>query len=657
MKKRLVKILSAVLAVIMSVSLLPIAAFAEAAEPETGSVAIMVYSPEFTALIDSGNLDTLKDAVNNKIIDQDAIPEINVTLKSLENNNSYKLEKKPESVLNSTNYTSDNESIEKIMNFFNGANGLLGFLGLDALSKFAGDLYTTYRVDNVPVGTYTLNVDKLNRSGCCLTSYTARSYTVTVEKDKTTYTGTNKSIGGTVDKGIIHADLHLNFPGLWLKNIEPGFSFLKTDLGSNPLQGAEFLLIDREDLISILNFMVNLGKANFTSVINNIQDPEKFNFQEVLELQKNLISFDANGQLQIDAVSAYKLIKTLAILLGDVDVMEEFKAAGCKIPAILEATSNENGVVTFDRTKNISLVWMIPVLQEIAAAGADNVTNEDYKKILEFVSTLLDATGGIASSVINSVVYPFVQRMGLVGDKMPTGHYFMFEHEAPSGYFRSPVVYTVNVTWSDDDWVYANIADLGIIAPYFAEGLYTFVRNTTVSGTVDKIINSVSGKEVNLIDRILSDDIDVTASVIAFTAEIIYNNLGGNAIYGSVNECAAALSKFLYSNGRTSQNLIIFAVNTAKKTKAFFTGDLTTDWQFYNVSKALFGNSQAVITYTINNLKNAIVIGPKVPGQFETPDETVSQNVSTQTAAKKTTIKKINLAKVVNKLLGMNPLR
>ena len=619
MKKRLFKIISAFLAVIMTFALLPMTTFAEAVNPEKGAVSVMVYSPEFTAIIDKGNLSTLKEVVNNKVVGQDAIPEINITLKSLENNNSYKLEKKPESVFNSTNYTSSNESIEKIMNFFNGASGLLGFLGLNALSKFAGDLYTTYHVDDVPVGTYTLKVEDFKRDGCCLTSYTERTYTVKVENKKTVYVGTNKSIGGNVDKGIIHSELKLNFPGLWLQSIEPGFSFSKTDIGSNPVAGADFVLISRDDLTSVLNFMVKLGKANFDSIMKNIKDPEKFNFKEVLELQKNVISFDKNGQLQFDAISAYKLIKTLAVLLGDVDVMKEFKDAGCKIPAVLSAVSKENGVVTFDRTKNITLVWMIPILQEIAKTGKDAIQNEDYKKIIAFVSTLLDATGGIASSVINTVVYPFVQRMGLVGDKMPTGHYFLFERKAPDGYFCSPIVYTVIVTWSDADWVYANVADLGIITPYFAEGLYTFVRKTTVAGIMDKVINGISGKEVNLIDSILSDNLDVTAATIAYAAEIIYNNLGGNKKYESVNECAKALSKYLYASGRTSQNLLIFAVKTARRSKAFFTGDLTTDWQFYNIKKKVFGNSQALITYTINSIKNAFVIGPKVPDQFETP--------------------------------------
>ena len=618
MKKRY-KILSLILALAMVLTILPLSVLAEETAP-TGNVAVMVYSAELTAVLEEGGIESLKAWMNNAVAYDaaEAIPDVTMTLTG-EDGTAYAATEDAKSVLNSVNMTSSSGLLQRALDLTGGTfAGLLNKIGFEGLSALAGRFYTTYQFENVPVGTYRLNVDALDRDGYVLAKSTPRSYTdIVVEKGKTTYVGTNKTIGGDITVlGLTVPGVTINFPGLWLAEKQPGFHFTNVNLADDPLAASEFILVNRDDLKKILDFMAGIGRETFTTVLQNLMKQDEngvYNYQAILDLSASVAGMDENGQLQIDAASAFKLVKTFIGLMDNIDLWGEYQAAkenGMVFPAMLQAEADENGVVTFDRTKNVTLTWMLDVILQMAEMG-ESFVNEDFQRLYEFALKLMNEGSQMTSSIINTVVYPMAQRLGFVGERMPAGPYLMFQTKAPEGYFRSPFVYTVIVTWDKTDWVWANVADIGIIGPYLAEGFYAFVRNTSLAGIADTMINTLAGKEVNLIARALSDgedNLDVTAAMIAYASQLSYSALGGSQIYASVEAVTKELNKFLYSQGRTTQNLIIFLNNIAKRTKLVYTGSLDADWYFYNLSKSLFSNTNMLINKTAREIENAIVL-------------------------------------------------
>ena len=82
MKKRTKKILALLLAIVMAISLMPLAALAE--EMEQGEVAAVVYGPDFTNIIAEGNgtVANMVDVLKRAISGEEFIPEATITLTS-----------------------------------------------------------------------------------------------------------------------------------------------------------------------------------------------------------------------------------------------------------------------------------------------------------------------------------------------------------------------------------------------------------------------------------------------------------------------------------------------------------------------------------------------------------------------------------------------
>ena len=127
---------------------------------------------------------------------------------------------------------------------------------------------------------------------------------------------------------------------------------------------------------------------------------------------------------------------------------------------------------------------------------------------------------------------------GILTDKMPDSYYLLLQKKAPEGYLINPMVYTVKLDWSEDGWVYAKIANLGIVAPYFAEDYYTFLRNNSIAKTTDRILSRLSqGKEITILEDLMNGTANVTEQTIAastytiaFQAWIVYNFMGGRFV-------------------------------------------------------------------------------------------------------------------------------
>jgi hypothetical protein len=243
----------------------------------------------------------------------------------------------------------------------------------------------------------------------------------------------------------------------------------------------------------------------------------------------------------------------------------------------------------------------------------DNKVLNLLMEVANYAAPIIDEYG---SKIINTLVYPFAQRLGLVGKKFGSGTYIMFQTKAAEGYWINPLAYTMEMTWEDDTWLYVTVADLGLIVPYFTEAFHDFVRNTTFAGTIDKFINSIAGKDVNLIAGILDPEgIDitkemgkvVTGALTAFVGQISFESLGLDTIFATKSDFVAGLNKYLYENGRTAQNLMIYVNQQAMRAKAVYTGYVTEDWYFYNLDKSPTTTATKLIDKSTKNIAAAFV--------------------------------------------------
>lgn len=224
----------------------------------------------------------------------------------------------------------------------------------------------------------------------------------------------------------------------------------------------------------------------------------------------------------------------------------------------------------------------------------------------------------------------------LLTAKMPAGYYLMFELSAPEGYLRSPVFYTVNVKWDTtgpiDEWLYVNVANIGILGPYFAEDYYTFLRNNSLIKTGDTIISKLTGKESDVLARTITDT-TLVPTTIAYFAGLVYNNMGGSAVYDSQEALVTDLSKYLLSHGVNAQNLWIFANQVKDRAEAVVTSEITEDWYFYNIKENLHTNFADAAKAILNGKKAAL-----------TEENLVSSAVTSIIDAKISAIDKVDTA-------------
>ena len=195
--------------------------------------------------------------------------------------------------------------------------------------------------------------------------------------------------------------------------------------------------------------------------------------------------------------------------------------------------------------------------------------------------------------------------------KMPTGSYILFETEVPEGYLRNPVFYTIYLEWHTEnpkvsEWCYATVGNLGVILPYFAEDYYTFLRNSNAAAKADELLGKFSGKPGTMIQDTLSGSQDMTALTIAFGANLIYNSFGGKLVYDSELALAQDLTKYLYTYGRTTQNLLMFAAKVAKESKNVVSCEITPDWKYYTATSSIRTNIALQLQSVIRGIASSV---------------------------------------------------
>lgn len=577
--------------------------FTSTVAPKTGGIEVRVYSAEVTKTLQSG-LSNLSGALSDLAAAATAsVPDVTLKLVEKESNEGYEGK---EYVLEETGRTST---------------------------------YVTYSLpkDAVLIGDYDLVIESIDEAGFEVLNGT-HNYDVSIEEGK--IAGEPEKLFGIIigTPGIGEMPISGNtilstlgyYNGIYLSTVE-GFCFTKVDVSGKPVEGATFAMVNRDQTVAILKYIQRIGQKNFETVINNMQDSETFSWQEVIELNTQLIKTDEEGNIGLDFENVAKLFTTYMALLNGVQLIDEEEGFyDLVLPAVLESTSKEDGKVSWNTTNNCTVSLMISTVREIIENFGPDVVNailgggENTLNLSDGMMALMDTVLDYGEGLADTTGYNLLRQMGIVGERLPAGYYILFEKSVPKDeegnnlYLRNPMYYTVKVEWKNDNWVYASVANLGIILPYIAEEYYDFIRENSLATTTDKVIQKSLGVLLNKSDEelteyssvfsdIVNNKVDVTANMIAFTSKIMYQYSGAKYIYKSEDALTSDLMKVLYAQGRTTQNLMVFANEVGKRQKGVITGELNEDWYFYNLESSIFKTMQKTTKTIADDLADSIV--------------------------------------------------
>ncbi len=465
----------------------------------------------------------------------------------------------------------------------------------------------------------------------------------------------------------ISKDYRFGFPGLWCAELDAGFTFRNVDVKEQGIEGSDFLLINRQELIDVLKFMKDLGKDAFQGALKatfggemTYADGTVMTYEGITELYTQLLEMNEEGQISLNYETAYAIVKTYLGVIMDMHlinrVVEFPEGLGLPklkypIPAILKATSDENGLVEFKKSSNITLRWIIDLIPEITKYAAQLVAPEDNNNmvaVMNELQTFIDSTADFVGDAINILVYPFAQRLGLVGPKLASGQYIMFQTKAPDDYLINPIAYTMDISWDNNNWIYTTVADMGLIGPYFAEEFFDFVRDTTFAGTVDQYLSEAKGEKVTVLSDILNGKIDVTkktnevamAALTAFTTQLGFEAIGADKLFATKSDLISDMNQYLLQNGQTAQNLVVYLNRTARRSKTGFTGKVDDGWYFYNVNKSPTTTATKLINKATTDLVNATAVEIRKPVVQKVGD-TVQSIVEKVGTRMETNVKKV----------------
>ncbi len=640
------------------------------AGPEgTEDVAVMVYGKSVSDIVCTGNysLDNFSAKLKAELqgwLANEKLPEVEMYLVNSEGQG-YKLtqEGKPENAAFLSSFKVDASGLAGWLEYFTDAvQYVFGWLvnNVDTVGQF----YRIYGATNVPEGDYTLKILKISGDGYKLWHPESGDISVHVGDDRVNYVGYEAPLSDYSLElwGWDLATLKLSMPGVFLKAEDPGISFTSANYGGQAVPDAEFVLVNRDEIERIVKAAAVMGENTFTNAMEKIGS-DGFTWNELSILNKQLLEWDSeNQQISINKENARKLLGTYWALVeaSAKDPITDFlnDEPYIHLPAILLATADENGIVRFTEDSNVTLIWSMQILLKLGNVVIDEVQNAELLDgVFENKSTeaLVNFTiiaakylfqKGLEYSkepdfaeFINNWIYPVLQNdnvmqyakdllkdkaseyedvinmlpsHAILTPKMPSGSYILFQSEAPYGYVRSPLFYTVQLNWdtSGQDiskWCFASVGNCGIVLPYYAEDCYTYLREFDLAKSVDGILDNISGGRLDsFVQDMLNNTTDVTYAAIAYQSYYIYWYMGGKLVYGSQEELAAALTEYLYSYGRTAQNMMIFANKVMKDSKSVVTGTIDESWTFYSVSTSARTNAALTVQAAIKGIAGSI---------------------------------------------------
>ncbi len=639
-------------------------------------VAVMVYGKSISDLVckDNYTLDNFSDALKNELkgyLANEKLPEVEMYLVNNEGQG-YKLtqEGKPKDAAFLSSFKFEASGIAKPLELVaSPIQSLFEWLLND--TQTYGEFYRIYGASNVPEGDYTLMISKISGDGYKLWEPANGSCTVHVGKasdnfinSKINYVGYDMPVGSFSASfwGLELASLEISMPGVFLKAEDPGISFTSANYGGQAVPDAEFVLVNRDEIERIVKAAAVMGENTFTNAMEKIGS-DGFTWNELSILNKQLLEWDSeNQQISINKENARKLLGTYWALVeaSAKEPITDFlnDEPYIHLPAILLATADENGIVRFTEDSNVTLIWSMQILLKLGNVVIDEVQNAELLDgVFENKSTEALVNFAIIAAkyllqkgldyskepdfaeFINDWIYPVLQNdnvmqyakdllkdkaseyedvismlpsHAILTPKMPSGSYILFQSEAPYGYVRSPLFYTVQLNWDTtgqdiSKWCFASVGSCGIVLPYYAEDCYTYLREFDLAKSVDDILDNISGGRLDsFVQDMLNNTTDVTYAAIAYQSYYIYWYMGGKLVYGSQEELAAALTEYLYSYGRTAQNMMIFASKVMKDSKSVVTGTIDESWTFYSVSTSARTNAALTVQATIKGIAGSI---------------------------------------------------
>lgn len=733
MNKRLISLL---LVVMLVFTLLPMTVLAD--DNDVGTVKVMVFGKAISnALYGENDLKTLPDMIKKNIqeaIAGEHLPACDIVLIA-DDGKEYPLEKGNGEFIESFDFKynsafedSDSDLAALFKRMFGKLDNakesmktmLSDKLAESGLTKMMQDYYVTYKSDQIPEGKYKLKVKEIKGNGYKLWEPASGLVEeIEVEAGKTISAGYSKSYNSsdlaaedrTTSKLLEEAQnivneinkphiwngfkgssikvpsITVSLNGVWLQREEPGFKFIKTDLADKPLPGAEFLMVDRNETVKIVKAMVALGKDTFTNAMKLV-GTEGFTWEE-LNILDAFIKENADGTktLGLNPEEAQDLVDTYWALVEASAKMpiKDFLNEELRVPAVLKATSDNDGIVNFTEDSNITLVWSIDALMKIAGVSNDwiqnlnkdnlDFDNDELKAVMEVIIPIVQAasaanikitedTGELAKGFINDWIYPvlqnddiprklsatlkalggeedeneltwkdFIPNHAILTPKMPASDYILMEEKAPEGYMRNPIFYTIHLTWDTEQedvskWCYVTVADIGIIGPYLAENYYTFFRNNSFVSVSDKILNRVMGKDVNVLEWVLANEEGATAATLDYWAKLISANMAGDSENGSEEAVANELAQYVIKHGDNVQSLMHFAYTVANRRRAVISSEVNEEWHFYNFNDSIHTSYATRITALLEgakaSIKNDTLVGQATKAVIQAQIDTVA---------------------------------
>lgn len=297
--------------------------------------------------------------------------------------------------------------------------------GIKVLTTDIG--FTKYLFSDIKAGDYTIT-QKSTKTGFIVDT---TSYPFHVDRKTGEVTGENfaKSDFDSSAIALTNNTFHLIKTFKVFRNNSFSVNFTKVDQNKDIVEGAKFVMIERDAFFELLKTLASNG----ISSIGNI------NINEIIE---QITSADWES---LDIGTILGVILSIVNLAPDV-------LNNVTIPAILMATSDENGLVSFDNSSNI--------LNIVDTISSTDISGEELASVLE----------KYFGSLIPEQYLPYLEALVNLSGKLnintgiPSGAYMLLETEAPYGYQRNAVIYTIIV--NDDGTA---VAAAGLITPVIVD--------------------------------------------------------------------------------------------------------------------------------------------------------------------------------------------
>lgn len=264
------------------------------------------------------------------------------------------------------------------------------------------------------------------------------------------------------------------------------FQFNTNDQNGDPVEGVQFLMVERDGVIDLIKTFVQYGVGTATG----------------MDWSKLLESLTSGDGFNFDVETIVKLIATLAELSPE-------QLENVTLPAILMAKSNADGVVEFENSSNILNALGL-------LAGLGDVKPSDLVSVLKPILSGMGVGDNILQylDVLNAIDTTLSVHSGV-----PTGLYIFTETGGPDGYERNSTMYTVTVN-PDGTAVVTSGVLVPLIADFINDRLNFDLYDILVS---EEEFNNMSNQVKNLFGTFDGYMNTVVDDVLQF----VENNLGG----------------------------------------------------------------------------------------------------------------------------------